>query len=213
MAIDTTMVRSRRSLLTATLAGLAGAAAATVAGAQRVLAAGDDGAVVHVGESFTDVRSETALTNNTNDETALRGINNQGGIGVRGSSYAYQGVTGVSLLGTGVYGLSHGQGAGKGRGVHGEASQQTGYTIGVLGEVWSADGVALLANNYATSGHAEGVQGTSESPKGWATIGYAPQGGTGVIGVSGATFPYTTIPTRTGVYGKGPDRGVVAAGG
>jgi hypothetical protein len=214
MAIDTTMVRSRRSLLTATLASLAGAAASTVAGAQRVLAAADDGAIIHVGDVFINVATETALGNNFNNKTVLSGINNQAGIGVSGYSTTFQGVTGESGSGTGVYGSSYGQGVGKGRGVHGEAGQKTGFTIGVLGEASSPDGVGMLGNNYATSGHAEGVQGTSYSPKGWANTGWATKGGTGVVGVSGASFPYTTIPTGTGVFGKAAGgRGVVASGG
>jgi hypothetical protein len=69
----------------------------------------------------------------------------------------------------------------------------------------------MLANNYATNGLAVGIQGTSDSPTGLASIGWARKGGTGVSGVVGPTFP--AIPRRTGVYGKAPDRGGVFSGG
>jgi hypothetical protein len=49
VAIDTITPRSRRSLLTGVLGGMAAAATATLAGAQRVLADGSDGAPVTIG--------------------------------------------------------------------------------------------------------------------------------------------------------------------
>jgi hypothetical protein len=83
----------------------------------------------------------------------------------------------------------------------------------VYAEDWSPGGVGLLGNNYATSGYAQGVQGTTNSPAGYATTGWATAKGTGVIGVSAATFP-NPAPPNTGVYGHaGNGRGVVAQGG
>lgn len=223
MAIDTTMVRSRRSLLTATLAGLAGAAAATVAGAQRVLAAGDDGTPMAVAGGYVDVRHTTLLSNQSNDQTvfetssffhggtAVRAYSDTG-IGVLSNSDADYGVFGYTNSGEGVFGR-----ATSGTGVHGVAGLATNgslhYPAAVLGEAKLRAGVSVLGNNYARSGSAQGIQGTTDSPKGWATTGWAREGGTGVVGVSGATFPSTSIPPRTGVYGNAPDRGGVFAGG
>ncbi len=211
MAIDTTMVRSRRSLLTATLAGLVGAVATTAAGAHRVLAAGSDGAVIHIGDEFLDVRSTTVLINNTDPQPVLTAQNNQGGTGIKAHSDSGFGVAAGSSTGEGVFGSS-----GAGTGVHGVAGSNVAisrnYPAAVLGEALLPAGVSILGNNYATGGTAQGVQGTTNSPTGLATTGWATAGGTGVIGFVGAMFP--TVPAETGVYGIAPSgRGVVASGG
>ncbi len=212
MAIDTTMVRSRRSLLTATLAGLAGAAAATLAGAQRVLGgAGDNGMPVLVGGTYDNAQSATVIVNNGNGGPAIRAGNNGTGTGVEAFSEHGKGVTGSSTDGEGIYGFAI-----AGTGVHGlsgdVANEAHNYAAAVLGEANLSAGVSVLGNNYATSGIAIGVQGTSLSPAGLASIGWASKGGTGVIGFAGPNFP--SVPVRTGVYGAAPaGRGVIAAGG
>ena len=210
MAIDISSPRSRRSLITAALAGAAAAAAATLTGAQRVLAAGSDGTPVLVAGVYDDARNETVIVNNTNNQNAFRAGSNQGGDGVQGFSNAGSGVSANSYSGSAVYGKSdHGTGV---QGVSGDGQRSSGYPAAVLGEATLPAGVSILGNNYATSGTAQGVQGTSDSPAGFATTGWARHGGTGIIGVVGATFP--PVPARTGVYGFAPGgRGVVAGGG
>jgi hypothetical protein len=89
----------------------------------------------------------------------------------------------------------------------------TGFATAILGEITNPDGVGALGNNYATSGNAQGVQGTSDSPAGWANTGWARQYGTALIGASGPDFPSHAVPVSTGVFGyaeKG--RGGVFAG-
>jgi hypothetical protein len=71
MAVGITPARTRRSVLTAFLGATAGAAAASLATAQRVLGAGSDGATVVVGGAYLDVRSETALQNVATSQTVL----------------------------------------------------------------------------------------------------------------------------------------------
>jgi hypothetical protein len=209
MAIDTLAPRSRRSLLTGVAGALAGAAAATLAGAQRVLAAGDDGTAIHVADIYDDVRNTTRLVNNTNNQPAFRAGNNQAGNGLEGFSGSGSGVLGDSDSGAGVYGFT-----GTGTGVHGVAAASSGVQYAVLGEAHSPRGVGVLGNNYATSGTAEGVQGTSDSPAGYGTTGWARQGGTGIIGVSGhSSTGFPTVPAETGGYFRaGRGRGVVADG-
>ena len=86
MAIDLTSRSNRRSLLTAFGAAIAGAAAATLTGAQRVLGAGDDGSVIHVGDSFQDVRTPTSLVNVSNGSTVFFAQSGGDGAAVSGSS-------------------------------------------------------------------------------------------------------------------------------
>src|SRR5512143_722415 len=71
MASETALPRSRRSVLTAFVGAVAGAAAASLATAQRVLATGSDGATVVVGGSYLDIRSETAFQNVATDQTVV----------------------------------------------------------------------------------------------------------------------------------------------
>lgn len=213
MAIDSVTPRSRRSLLLGAVGAVAGAAAATLSGAQRVLAAADDGKNVTVGANFTQVGVTTKLINNSNKEPVLRVGSNQGGAGIEAFSWAGAAVDGQSSnTGVGVRAQSSG-----GIGVHathGIAAVSTAYPAAVLAEVKKSNGLAVLGNNYATSGHAQGVQGTSDSPKGFASTGWSRNGGTGVIGVSGhsqTSFP--SVPAETGGYFKATKgRGVVASG-
>jgi hypothetical protein len=87
MAMNISSPRSRRSLLRAALGGIAGAAAATLTGAQRVLAAGgDDGSTMHVGEAFFDAQTTTRLSNSANDSTVFA-AEGAAGPGIYGRSY------------------------------------------------------------------------------------------------------------------------------
>jgi hypothetical protein len=97
---------------------------------------------------------------------------------------------------------------------HGIAAASIVYPAAVLAEAKKSNGLAVLANNYATSGNAQGIQGTSDSPAGLAATGWARNGGAGIVGVSNhskTSFP--SIPAETGGYFKATKgRGVVAAG-
>jgi hypothetical protein len=219
--------RSRRSLLT----GAAGAAVATTAAAiaapLTALAAGSDGSAIRVGDQYSDVRTPTLLENRTNNNTVFLAFSDGSGTAIIGSSGADIGVYGTSLSAEGVYGFSStgtgvtgssdsGDGVfGKSTGIaiHGLAKPASGTPIGVFGETHADNAVAVLGNNYAKSGLAQGVQGTSDSPVGYATTGWARTTGTGVIGVSSPVFPKASVPASTGVYGYAyQGRGVVAAG-
>jgi len=197
VTVDSVTHRTRRSLLLGALGGLAAAATATMAGAQRVLAAGDDGLNVQVGHDYLDARNATVLFNQTDDSTVFSASSGHGGDGVYGGSDTGDGVHAVSSYGTGV---------------HGESLRVSGFSSAILGDVTNPDGVAVLGNNYAKAGNAQGIQGTSDSPHGLGTTGWARHNGTGVVGVSGGTFP--SVPAHTGVFGSAHSgRGVVASGG
>src|SRR5262249_29635736 len=102
MAIETNVPRSRRSLLTAVGAAFAGAVAATVAGAQQVLAAGDDARIIYVGSEYLDVRSHTWLTNIRTDADVLHVETSGGGTACVAEAYTGTGVHGGSTTGIGV---------------------------------------------------------------------------------------------------------------
>jgi hypothetical protein len=199
MAIDTAIPRSRRALLAGLVGGAAAALTATLMGAQRVLAAGDDGTPILVAGSYEDARSETVIANYTNDNAVFRAGSNQAGTGVHAFSTSGSGVHAESSSGSGIRAYST-----SGTGVHGTSGSvevSEGYPAAVLGEVAMPSGVSILGNNYATSGHAQGVQGTTSSPAGYATTGWATKSGTALVGVSGTTFPASSVPTKTGLYG------------
>ena len=71
MALGLSERGSRRGLLAGAMGAVAGVMAATVAGAGRALAAGDDGQIVHVGDSFVDAQATTTLSNSANNNTVL----------------------------------------------------------------------------------------------------------------------------------------------
>jgi hypothetical protein len=210
VAIDLDVRRSRRTLLAAIAGAASGAVAATFSRAQRALAATDDGTPIAVGYAYVSHRT-TALVNNYNDITPFSASSEHGGTGVWAESVAGSGVFASSVSGSGLVARSK-----TGTGVHGISNFTGGtsetFPAAVVGEVDLKASVSILGNNYATSGLAQGVQGTTDSPKGLATTGWARKNGIGVVGVSGASFP--SVPARTGVYGKAPNgRGVVASGG
>jgi hypothetical protein len=113
MASDTVMLRSRRSVLTGMIGGLAGAAAATLIGAQRVLAAGSDGSPVLVGGVYGDAQLPTRFDNVTNDYDVIHAFSDLGDA-LAGESFRANGVHGISdyFNGSGVYGENTGNGCG-----------------------------------------------------------------------------------------------------
>jgi hypothetical protein len=201
VALDPSTPRSRRAIL----AAAAGAAAATVVGAvarpSTVRAAGDDGSTVHVGDLYADVRSQTTLGNQANDNivlwvasnpdsgggggTAVVGYSDHG-IGVQGqNNTSGPGVRGISSSGSGVLATST-----SGAGV--SSSSSLGY--GVQGTSTSNIGV------YGLSGGSYGVLGVSSATNLAAIYGNSASDSTGVYGHSGTTPPAATR-AKTGVYG------------
>jgi hypothetical protein len=218
MAIDSTMVRSRRSLLTATLAGLAGAVAATAASAQGVLAAGDDGKIIHVGDSWTEVHTDTLLQS-TDAASVLTVWNSKtNGIGLHGIAPWGRGVHGNTNSGTAIYADSN-----SGTGVYAEATSGTAVNgtsssgVGVYGQSDKDDAVYGYSSvsGCAVHGYAAGapaMRGESADSSSPAIIGHSLNGSTGVLGVSGgANEP--APPNKTGVYGQANQGGSVGVFG
>jgi len=200
--------RTRRNFLTMMAAAASGVVAATMAGAQRALAAGSDGTPIVVGGSYFDARTMTRIINVSNNESVLGASTGGAGTALDGYSRDGEGVYARTHSGIAVRALSLIPGA---FAVYAVAEATTGPTFTIYSEAYSPGGGAVLGNNYATSGNAQGIQGTTDSPKGFATTGWARAGGAGVVGFSGATFP--TIPADTGVYGNAPNgRGGVFTG-
>jgi hypothetical protein len=167
---------SRRALLAAVLGGVGAAVAGSMATAQRVLGAGDDGAIIHVGEVLGDVRNPTQLRNYTNDLWVLQALNNQNGMGVWGKSVGGEGVVGQSTSGSGVEGLSS-----TGSSVKGIKSDAT-TGAPVMGENTNpANGYAAVYGLTNGTGPAVYGEGTAE---GNGTSGVARGTGSGVYGQS-----------------------------
>jgi hypothetical protein len=198
MTVDLSARQGRRTFLAAIAAAATGAIAATVTGAQRVFAAGDDGRPIVVGGSYTDAHSSTVITNKSSAETTFM-VGSQGGgaailalsrggSGIDAGSDRFSGIRAHSDTGPGVHAMS---------GYDGTAGR---FPAAVIGEVSLPDSASIIGNNYAGSGTAQGVQGTSDSPKGLGVTGLARKNGTAVLGASGPDFP-TGVPAKTGVYG------------
>jgi hypothetical protein len=200
MAIDALSPRSRRSLLASLVGGVAAAGAATLASAQRVLGAGDDGTPIAVGDVLTDVRRETQMVNKTNGNYLFRLENRAMGGGLDAVAEG----TGIAVRATGKSTAVAARGT-TGTGVwatHGDFfGRPPGYPAAIMAESDDGNGPAVIGNNYATTGAAHGVQGLTDSPKGWATLGWARARGTALIGVSAPDFPTNQVPPNTGVYG------------
>jgi hypothetical protein len=203
VALDVLARQSRRSLLVGAITAAAGAAAATVAGARAVLAAGDDGQTIHVADTWDDIRNRTQLANNANNNNllevfsdghglALYGFSRRG-YGIEGTSFAANraGVLGVSNAGTGVYGaasvndpnVSAGVDATPVTGVYGYSDMAAG--AGVRGQATDLHSV-----NF-------GVYGRSSSSAGTGVYGYADSASGSTCGVYGQS----SSSAGTGVYG------------
>ena len=137
-------------------AGLVGPRGPTMAPANN------DGAVIHIGDTFADVESQTTLGNQANDGTVLWVASN-GDLG-HGKGTA---VVGYSARGIGVGGES-----GTGVGLHGTSLSQGG----VFGKCDPGYGV------WGMSATGTGVVGTSTSSFG---VDGSSSSGTGVLGASG----------------------------
>jgi hypothetical protein len=181
MALTRDAVRSRRSVITAAVAGIAAAATATLTTAQRVLAQGDDGSVLHVADRYTAIYSHTELAQSSmsNAENVLVVIGNDtplysfGVTGVSGESYSN---AGVGVLGVGPYVAVKG------------ASSATGATngsgVGVFGTSKSSDGAGVdgRSPNVGVHGKSAGTGVFGEGTSGGDGVrGSSTGGGTGVL--------------------------------
>ena len=127
MAIDSTIPRSRRALLGAGLGAVAASVASAALRPLPVAAAGDDGAIIHVGDTFANAETQTTLANQANDNIVLYVASNSdsghgSGTAVDGHSDHGKGVVGDSAHGIGVFG-------------------QCGSNVGVWGQSDSSYGV------------------------------------------------------------------------
>ena len=100
--------------------------------------------------------------------------------GVASGRGVYGNATEDSTVTSGVYGRSEST---AGRGVYGIATAATGYTRGVYGETVSTSGRGVYGRATASSGLTYGVYGSSASTSGRGVHGYASTG-TGVYGSS-----------------------------
>jgi hypothetical protein len=170
---------SRRALLAGALGGLGALAAAAIGRASPVRGAGDDGAVIHVGDQFLDVQTGTYLSDSATNETVLTAVSSSAG------SHGF---------GTGVFGVS-----GHGYGVRGTSDT----SIGVSGQSSSSTAVwGNSASSYGVFGQSSsstGVHGLSSATNQAATVGWSGGNSTGVQGYSGSSLP--AAKAKTGVFG------------
>jgi hypothetical protein len=200
MGIELSARHSRRGLLTGVAGALAGAAAATLAGVHSVLAAGDDGKIIHVGDHDADVRSTTTLTNSSNDRTVISVHSDGFGTAIFGGSGSGNAIHGVSQSGKGVVGASAHD-----IGVHGAAL--SGYAVGVWGT--AVHGNAIFGQSksgsgvFAESESSSAIYCQTNSAADPALLSWAMGHGTAVQGYSGAlgTNPPASLPD-TGVLGS-----------
>jgi hypothetical protein len=150
MAIEVSARRSRRSLLTAVGAAAAGAVAATFAGAQRVLAAGSDGQVLHVGDEVYDARTMLYIANNTNSNYVIAGQSTKGGIAISGVSDTNHGVVGKSTSLAGVDGFGSTFAGVRGRADTGDGVIGQALDTGVGVRAMARYGTALQVDGSAT---------------------------------------------------------------
>jgi hypothetical protein len=81
------------------------------------------------------------------------------------------------------------------------SNESSRYPAAILAESDNEHAPAVIGNHYAKTGHGHGVQGLSDSPQGWANLGWARGKGTALIGFCGPNFPINQVPPNTGVFG------------
>jgi len=134
-----------------------------------------------------------------------------GGVGVAGYGYKY-GVYGRSEMGVGagVYGSGENYGGyfesttdtfapavkavtPNGNAVWGEATNPTGWSIGVAGDAYGDGGIGVVGNAESPTGHTRGVEGRTQSPDGF---GVYSDGHFGASGVKYFVQPHPTDPSK-----------------
>lgn len=137
---------TRRALLAGVAASIGAAVVRAVTAPGTVRAAGDDGAIIHIGDTYANAQAQTTVANQANNGNVLWVASNSGSGG--GSGVA---VTGFSVFGKGVVGWSPG-----GVGLHGSSTS---------GRALLADSVTGTAVD-ATSNSGFAVKGASTSAAG-----------------------------------------------
>ena len=163
--------------------------ARTVTQPSPVRAAGDDGTMIAIGTTYSDVQSQTTLGNKANNEIVLWVASNTdlghgAGNAIVGVSNTGIGVTGTAPNGTGV----------KADSTAGTALLAT-TNSGAAVSATSNSGVAV----YGASTLATGVEGFSAATGAAASLGWSQGNSTGVYGFSGGS-PVAVRP-QTGVFG------------
>jgi hypothetical protein len=195
---DANEIRSRRSVLTAALAGVAGLVGATLRGPGPVRA-GSDGDVV-LGDDNT-ATAKTTIANTSNNETVLGVSNTIFGATALTASGHLNGIAAYGQVGVVAEGTNDGiRGSGASNGVVGHADGN-GHS-GVLG--WSTTGYGVKAQSesaqavFAHSASSTGVLGTSATSAG---VQGESNAGIGVVGTTGSQ-------TQPGIRGASPATGV-----
>jgi len=213
VSVDTNIPRSRRAML----AGLLGAAAASVASALGRPAPSDatnggaivlgsqpsgtlDGTGTNEATAATAIYTTTfvafsvrtsALANGLVGWTSNTGVGTTYGVFGRSDASTGRGAFGYVTHTTGAnYGVYGQTQSTAGVGVQGVAAAATGLTYGVYGQALSPDGTGVYGFGSAASGEASGVVGVTASPNGTGVTGYNRNSsgqGVGVYGSSGST--------------------------
>lgn len=197
MALDNTTPRSRRAILTGTLAAAAAIAVDAVA---RPAPAGATPIYVVLGGP-NPTSGSTSISDSTDAGTALTGTAiGSAGVGILGEVHGSSQAFGWNPSKAGVYGRAfvdadavgvHGRSA-LGDGMVGETD--SAGKSGVYGHQSSAGGWAVNGNNDGalTNGYVGGTNGVFGQARG--------STGSGVVGYSGSASP-PTGPANVGVYG------------
>ena len=188
------MPRSRRAILAGALAGIGAAVGKAVVAPMAARAAGDDGAVIHVGDLYANAQSQTTLANQANNGRVLWVASNAdlgfgNGVAITAFSAKTWGIEGISTSGGGILGRST-------------------DNAGVVGR--SQNGIGVIGDSLSDLG----VVGTSLSPSDPAAVGWHRSQQTGLMGFSADLLqPLPPVRAKTGVYGHsalGSDsRGVI----
>jgi hypothetical protein len=206
MSTDPVPLRPRRAILTAAL----GAAAASVTGllGRPAASRAANGDVVTVGGSFLGSNT-TWISNNTNNNAAIRGWSSAAGVGVDGYSYQNYGVNGYGELGVGVFG-----GSNSGTGLWGRTNSATAPAIKGVGDFgaagvfgYSGIGTAPAAvSQVGLYGYADkdgtscGVRG--DSPTGVGVLGLSTVAAAVYGHSTGSTGIHGQSDTSVGLYGS-----------
>ncbi len=200
---------SRRRLLRRVGSGAAvlgiGAIGASLANLGTTSPAQADGEPIVLGSTLTDASAETTIRNHVNDNDVFFAASSGAGIGVHGYSASNAGVSGDTLSGIGVHGVSFGDGVGFG--VRGDSVAN----IAVVGA--SQSGIGVQGISQSDEG-VEGGSGSGDGVHGFSDTGNGVSGYTSGRLASGVTGHSTSSTGGIGVSGDAAGgRGGVFKGG
>jgi len=216
MAVDSTLPRSRRTVLAAAVGAGVAAVVASI-GRPTPVHAGTDGDVV-LGATNT-ATTETRISNVTDDpedftsSNAIHGDSIQG-VGVKGSSERWYGVEGWSEGMAGVYGHGKvhgvfGKASSAGAGVYGFANTETSF--GVYGVNVGSDGTGISGRAESFTGTTTGVKGEVLSPNGTGVRGLSTTG-TALAGIASSPYGFALKTSGRLSFGKVSGVATIAAG-